>query len=85
MELTGFESTGQGVVFLQLSNNYCFQGTEMADKGLLEEALEIFDKAIEINPNNHVAYFNRATIKIDLGDLEGAKKDFEQFDIITSI
>ena len=55
----------------------------MADEGNLEEALENFNKAIETNPNNHIAFFNRATIKIDLGDLEGAKNDFHKFDLIT--
>jgi tetratricopeptide (TPR) repeat protein len=55
----------------------------MADEGLLREALENFNKAIDTNPNNHIAFFNRATIKIDLGDLEGAKNDFHKFDLIT--
>jgi len=83
MELASIKSINPGTIYLQLSNNYCFQGTTMADEGLLEKALETFDKAIETNPNNYIAYFNRATIKIDLGDLEGAKKDFNQFDLIT--
>jgi tetratricopeptide (TPR) repeat protein len=52
----------------------------MADEGNLKEALENFNKAIESNPNNFIAYFNRATIKIDLGDIDGAKKDFFNFD-----
>jgi tetratricopeptide (TPR) repeat protein len=69
--------------FLNLSYDYCIKGTNLADAGNLKAALEIFDKAIETNPNNHIAYFNRATIKIDLGDLEGAKKDFNRFDLIT--
>ena len=54
----------------------------MADEGNLNEALENYNKAIEVNPENHIAYYNRATIKIDLGDLEGAKNDFFNFDKI---
>lgn len=60
------------------------KGILMADEGLLREALENFNKAIEVNPNNHIAFFNRATIKVDLGDLDGAKVDFNNFDVLTS-
>jgi len=63
-----------------LSKDYCVKGILMADEGNLKEALENFNKAIESNPNNHVAYFNRATIKIDLGDIDGARNDFFSFD-----
>ena len=63
-----------------MSIDYCIRGTILADEGNLEEALENFNKAIESNPNNHVAYFNRATVKIDLGDIEGARNDFFSFD-----
>jgi len=59
------------------------KGILMADEGLLKEALENFNKAIEVNPNNHIAFFNRATIKVDLGDLDGAKNDFNRFDLLT--
>jgi len=63
-----------------ISKHYCIKGTIMADRGNLKEALKNFDKAIAANPNNHVAYYNRATIKIDLGDVEGARIDFFNFD-----
>jgi tetratricopeptide (TPR) repeat protein len=84
MELTNFEGTNPISGFLNLSHDYCLRGIFMADEGNLEEALENFNKAIETNPNNHVAYFNRATVKIDLGDIDGAKNDFTKFDIIRS-
>jgi tetratricopeptide (TPR) repeat protein len=83
MELNLATDNIQRSTFLNLSNDYCITGTYLADAGNLKAALEIFNKAIETNPNNHIAYFNRATIKIDLGDLEGAKKDFNRFDLIT--
>jgi tetratricopeptide (TPR) repeat protein len=82
MELTNFNGTNPISGFLNLSYDYCIRGTFMADEGNLEGALENFTKAIETNPSNDVAYFNRATVKIDLGDIEGARNDFLNFDII---
>jgi tetratricopeptide (TPR) repeat protein len=55
---------------------YNIKGANKADDGQLKEALENFDKAIELNPDYAIALFNRATIKADLGDLRGAKEDF---------
>ena len=69
---------------MNLSKHYCLAGTLMADEGNLKKALENFNKAIKANPKNHIAYFNRATIKIDLGDIDGARNDFTKFDIIRS-
>jgi tetratricopeptide (TPR) repeat protein len=66
--------------YSSLSQEYCIKGTLTADKGNLNEALEIYNKAVRANPKNHVAYYNRATIKIDLGDIEGARSDFFNFD-----
>jgi tetratricopeptide (TPR) repeat protein len=59
-----------------LALRYNVIGTNHADDGKFLEALEYFSKAIELNPLNSAALFNRATIKADLGDLHGAKKDF---------
>ena len=83
MDITNTSEFNVNSNYSRLSYNYCIKGTLMADEGLLKEALENFTKAIETNPNNHTAFFNRATIKIDLGDLDGAKKDFNRFDLIT--
>ena len=55
---------------------YNIKGANKADEGELDEALENFNKAIELNPLYAIALFNRATIKADLGDFEGAKEDF---------
>lgn len=55
---------------------YNIKGANKADDGQLKEALENFNKAIELNPNYVIALFNRATIKADLGDFKGAKEDF---------
>ena len=84
MELNNVNTTNQGPVFFHKSYDYCIKGTLMADEGKLEEALENFNKAIETDPNNHIAFYNRATIRIDLGDIEGARNDFRIFDLIRS-
>lgn len=82
MELTNVKGNNPFINLLNLSQDYCIKGIGMADEGNLEEALENFNKAIATNPTNSIAYFNRATIKIDLGDIEGARNDFYRFDII---
>ncbi len=63
---------------------YNIKGANKADEGLLDEALENFNKALDLNPNDAVALFNRATIKADLGDFEGAKQDFHRAKTIAS-
>jgi len=54
------------------------KGTTNADNGKIEEALKEFTRAIELNPNYMAAFFNRATIKADIGDLKDAKADFDK-------
>jgi tetratricopeptide (TPR) repeat protein len=51
-------------------------GVEKADMGELEMAIRYFTEAIEIDPDDPRAYFNRATLKIKLGDIQGARNDF---------
>jgi tetratricopeptide (TPR) repeat protein len=84
MEQINVRSSSPRINFFNLSKDYCIKGLNMADEGNLKAALENFDKAILTNPDNHIAYFNRATIKIDLGDLDGARNDFIKFDNISS-
>ena len=83
METTNISELAHSSNNFHQSNKFCMKGILMADEGLLKEALENFNKAIEVNPNNHIAFFNRATIKVDLGDLDGAKIDFNRFDLLT--
>ncbi len=59
-----------------LSQYYNTKGTESADEGDLKEALNLYTKAIELNPQFTIALFNRGTIKADLGDYKGANEDF---------
>jgi tetratricopeptide (TPR) repeat protein len=68
--------------YFLLSKEYCIKGTLFADEGNLKEAMENFNKAVEVDPANPIAYFNRATVKVDMGDIEGARNDFFNFDRI---
>jgi len=52
-------------------------GVEKADKGKYKDAFESFTRAIELNPKDADAYFNRATLKVSSGDLKGASRDFK--------
>ena len=63
---------------------YNINGVSKADVGKYEEALNSFSKAIEINPDNFVSYFNRASIKMSLGDIEGARVDFKKSELLNS-
>jgi len=51
-------------------------GTRFADEGNYIEALRNFNRAIEIEPENATAYFNKGTVKVKLGDLTGSHNDF---------
>ena len=51
-------------------------GVSEADNGDFDSALKSFSKAIELDPKKAVSYFNRASIKMRLGDIEGARSDF---------
>ena len=52
-------------------------GIEKADSGEYEDAIREFTKAIGLNPLDEKSYFHRATLKVRLGDLEGARADFK--------
>jgi tetratricopeptide (TPR) repeat protein len=55
---------------------YNLKGTAKADEGKFQEALEYFDKALDLIADFSAALFNRATIKADIGDFTGAREDF---------
>ena len=72
-----FKTTSVSVSRLHLAEFYNNRGTEKADNGEFQRALEDFSKAISLNPDEPKFYFNRASIKVDIGDVEGARKDFD--------
>jgi tetratricopeptide (TPR) repeat protein len=45
--------------------------------GMYQDALEDYDRAIELYPDFAKAYMNRAYVKNMLGDLKSSKKDYE--------
>lgn len=70
----------------KLVKYYNRAGVKQADEGKLMEALNYFNKALRIDPSSKQALFNRATIKVDLGEYEEARKDFSLiFDLNVSI
>ena len=60
---------------------YNISGIEKADSGEYEDAIREFTKAIGLNPMDEKSYFHRATLKVRLGDLEGARADFKMAEI----
>ena len=56
---------------------YNSEGVKKADKCKFKEAAEYFTKAIELIPKDSLSYFNRATVKMNIGDLIGASSDFK--------
>jgi Flp pilus assembly protein TadD len=52
-------------------------GIEKADSGEYEDAINEFTKVLSQNPNDANAYFSRATLKVRIGDIEGARRDFK--------
>lgn len=54
---------------------------EKADSGNYEEAIDDFDKIIRLNPDDANSYFARATLKVRLDDIEGARQDFKMSEL----
>jgi uncharacterized Zn finger protein (UPF0148 family) len=54
---------------------------ERADSGEYKNAINEFTEAICINPNNAGLYFARATVRVRIGDIEGARQDFDMCEI----
>ena len=48
-----------------------------------KEAISDFDKVISIDPLHSTAYFSRAQAKEELGDEDGAEKDYAKADELT--
>jgi tetratricopeptide (TPR) repeat protein len=65
-------------VFSQDAQKYYEQGVDKAQAGQLEEAIKLFDKSIELNADEFVAWYNRGIAKSMLDRYEEALPDFEQ-------
>ncbi|WP_299519125.1 tetratricopeptide repeat protein [Winogradskyella sp.] len=60
------------------SNDYTNMGLIKSFSGAYEEAVQDYDKAIELNPNNHIAYNNRGYTFNIMADYKSAIPDFEK-------
>lgn len=49
---------------------------EKAEKGDFKGAIQNFTQAIRLNPNSAEAYYQRAIACSEIGDKQGAEKDF---------
>lgn len=53
----------------------------MTDDGKFSEAIKSLSEVIESNPLNANAYFMRATLRVRMGDIEGARSDFKMSEV----
>ncbi len=53
------------------------EGVKKADDGDLENALKCFSKAIDLSPKDSISYFNRASLRMYLGDTSGSIADLK--------
>ena len=53
-----------------------YRGFSAGDKGDLDKAIRHYDKAIQLKPDLHAAYYNRGTAYFQKGELDNAIKDF---------
>lgn len=58
------------------AEDYKKRGNINVDSGDFQGAIQCYTKALNINPNYWVAYFNRGVVKSRIGDTEGAIKDY---------
>jgi len=77
-KLNYFNSSASEADIEKIHLFYNINGVNNADNGKYDEALEFFNKAIKINPKDAVSYFNRASVKMHLGDIKGARLDFKK-------
>jgi len=54
------------------------KATELAGEGELDKAMELFDKALEKDPNYVDAYYSRAIVWLDEGNHDRAAADLDK-------
>ncbi|WP_049928684.1 tetratricopeptide repeat protein [Halopiger goleimassiliensis] len=59
-----------------MSNEYALRGALKQDAGRYEAAIEDFDEAIEIDPENCQFHYQRGVVNCDRGEYEEAVEDF---------
>ena len=61
-----------------LATNSYDSGIEKYEQGNYQGAISDWSKAIEINPQDAIAYYNRGLAKGDLEDYQGAISDYDK-------
>jgi tetratricopeptide (TPR) repeat protein len=61
-----------------LAEDYNYQGIAKFELGDSQGAIVDFDRAIRIDPQDAIAYYNRGLAKFELGDNQGAIVDFDR-------
>ena len=56
---------------------HSISAVKKADNGNYQKAIDEFSELIRLNPKDANSYFARATAKVRIGDIEGARHDFE--------
>lgn len=65
-------------VFGQIAGDHFSNWIKRSDKGDSKGAIAEYTKAIELDPDHYLAYFNRAIEKKKLGNHSGAIRDFSK-------
>lgn len=66
------------LLYAQSADEYLKLGIEKHLKNDYQGAIIDYSKSIDLNPKNHIAYYNRATVEMLLKDYENAMKDFSK-------
>ncbi len=72
------EEGGQKNIKPDDGSDLYIKGSLQARLGNYEEALTYFNKAVEVDPKNAWAYYDRGLVKIKLGDKDGACSDLHK-------
>ncbi|MFA6119335.1 MAG: tetratricopeptide repeat protein [Parachlamydiales bacterium] len=67
------------------SNIFYYQGQEALKTKNYDQAIDDFGKALEINPNNHDIYLDRAYAHLERGDFNQALYDYNSYSVNENI
>ena len=77
------DSVENQTVFI-LETVYYYQGVDFANSGDYQNAIESFDRAIELKPDYAEVFYNRGLAYIKLGKYTKAIDDFTQVTLLNS-
>lgn len=84
---SGYSYTGKDIAAVRAdvpttSAGYVSRARALLDRGLRQEALLDYDKAVELDANNVYAWANRAITRVQANDLAGARSDLVKAEAI---